>query len=101
MDTIMGSLMTFLNVTVFLAVLSRPLSTTYIVFSIGFYMRLCSSIGFSFTRAVTSIVDFGVSARRINSFLLMRELNLNQVEKYTDKTIKIEIKNLNFKWDTV
>nr|QUF59454.1 ATP-binding cassette transporter Abcc4-1 [Brachionus angularis] len=98
-DTIMSSLMSFVNVTVFIYFSNLPLLPSYIVFSIGFYMRLCNSFGISFSRTVMSIVNFKVSANRIADFLLLPELDSNQNMKPLNLNIAVKVENLNFKWN--
>ena len=78
---------------------NRPLMPSYVVFSIGFYIRLCYSIGFDFSKAINSILDFRVSAIRINDFLHLNELKkIDSSSKENFPSIKIE--ELSFKWVT-
>nr|QNH67884.1 ATP-binding cassette transporter subfamily C member 4 X1 [Brachionus rotundiformis] len=97
-DTIMATLMSFLNISFFIAFAGIPLVPSFIVFSIGFYMRLCNSVGFNFSRAVVSVVNFRVSAKRVGDFLLMQELDMGQVSTPTNPDLAIQIENLNFSW---
>ncbi|RNA19404.1 multidrug resistance-associated 4, partial [Brachionus plicatilis] len=97
-DTIMATLMSFLNISFFIAFAGIPLVPSFIVFSIGFYMRLCNSVGFNFSRAVVSVVNFRVSAKRVGDFLLMKELEMKPVPVPNDPDLAIEIDNLNFSW---
>nr|APD26517.1 ATP-binding cassette transporter subfamily C member 4 X1 protein [Brachionus koreanus] len=97
-DTIMATLMSFLNISFFIAFAGIPLVPSFIVFSIGFYMRLCNSVGFNFSRAIVSVVNFRVSAKRVGDFLLMKELDMRQVPEPSDQELAIKIDNLNFSW---
>jgi hypothetical protein len=101
-DTVMATLMTFVNIAFFLGYLSSPLLPSYMVFSIGFYMRLCASMGMNFTRALTMSVNYFISAKRINQFLLLKEFShsVSSTEKKS-QTNAIEVENLGYKWDTV
>jgi hypothetical protein len=101
-DTVMATLMTFVNVAFFLGYLSSPLLPSYMVFSIGFYMRLCASMGMNFTRAITMSVNYFISAKRINEFLLLKECShsISSTEKKS-QTNAIDVDNFGYKWDTV
>lgn len=94
----MATLMSFLNISFFIAFAGIPLVPSFIVFSIGFYMRLCNSVGFNFSRAVVSVVNFRVSAKRVGDFLLMKELDMRPVDEPNDQELAIKIDNLNFSW---
>lgn len=100
-DTIMATLMTFVNIAFFVGFTNVPLIPSYIVFSIGFYMRLCNSIGANFTRAITSLVNFRVSANRITEFLMLEELDQNQIAHPNDLITAVSIKDFNFEWKKV
>lgn len=66
--------MTFINILFFINFTNSPLLPSLIVYAIGFYMRLCNSIGFNFTRAFIATINFKVSLNRVRSFLLIKEL---------------------------
>ena len=103
-DTIMSTLITFINITCFLHYTNAPLLPSFVVFSIGFYMRLCNSIGFNFTRAINTFINGLVSARRVNSFLMQKELDItlfNNFKQDLDSQSSINVKNLNFDWNQV
>lgn len=113
----MATMVTLLNITFFIAFTERrPLLPTYTVFAIGFYMRLCNTIGFNFTRSIIYFSNLRVSTKRVQKFLLVKELpslhesskggDMEKTPLYKpnisgdgDKTQSvIEIKNLNFSW---
>ncbi|CAF0837577.1 unnamed protein product [Brachionus calyciflorus] len=97
-DTIMATLMSFMNISFFIVFAGIPLLPSFIVFSIGFYMRLCNSVGFNFSRAVVSLVNYKVSADRIEEFLLMEELDAKQITAPNDPDLAVKVENLNFSW---
>nr|UOU03341.1 ATP-binding cassette subfamily C4-1-2 [Brachionus rubens] len=97
-DTIMATLMSFMNISFFISFAEIPLLPSFIVFSIGFYMRLCNSIGFNFSRSVVSVINFNVSAKRIGDFLLMEELNPKQISEPIESNFAVKIERLNFSW---
>ena len=78
---------------------NKPLLPSYVIFSIGFYLRLCYSIGFDFSKAVNSILDFRVSAKRINEFLLLEELKVPEISK--GGTEKVKLDSFSFSWNKV
>lgn len=94
----MATLMSFLNISFFITFAGIPLIPSYIVFSIGFYMRLCNSVGFNFSRAVVSVINFRVSSKRVEEFLLMKELDLKSVSTMSNPIVAIKMENLNFSW---
>ena len=100
-DNMMATFMTLVNISCFVSFFLRPLLPSYIVFSLGFYMRLCYSIGFYFTRSLVTLINALVSIDRISEFLQMKELS-SSLEKisYYD-SIGINVENLNFKWENV
>ncbi len=101
-DTSMATLMTFVSVISFIYLTNQPIIPTYTVFSIGFYMRLCNTMGFNFTRALTSVVNARVSIKRINEFLLKEELERSaSVPLDPSNPLCIEIKDFNYHWNKV
>lgn len=90
--------MSFLNISFFISFAGVPLIPSYIVFSIGFYMRLCNSVGFNFSRAVVSVINFRVSSKRVEEFLLLKELDTKCVSSLNNSDIAIKMQNLNFSW---
>ncbi len=101
-DTIMSTLITFVNITCFLHFTNAPLVPSFVVFSIGFYMKLCNSIGFNFTRALNTAINGLVSCRRVNAFLMQKELDLTCFTNYKqddEKNASINVHNLNFDWN--
>ena len=93
--------MTFLNISAFISFTPLPLIPRYLVFSIGFYTRLAYSIGFNFSRSMTTLISALVSLKRINDFLLVKELCPANEKSYFGETISIKVKSLNFSWDTI
>lgn len=99
MDTILTTLVTLLNIIFFIYFTNdKPLLPAYTTFAIGFYMRLCNSMGFNFTRAMVYFSNFRVSATRIGNFLKSPELDLTRIHTPSDPNIAIEMKDFNFSW---
>lgn len=98
----MSTLITLVNITCFLHFTNAPLVPSFVVFSIGFYMRLCNSIGFNFTRAMNTFINGLVSCRRVNSFLLQQELDLSSFtncKQESEDMVSISVKGMNFDWN--
>lgn len=99
-DTIMPTLVTFLNIIFFISFTDgKPLLPAYTVFSIGFYIRLCYTMGFYFTRAMVYFTGFRVSTKRIAQFLLTNELDRSRILKPSDSNIAIQLTDFNFSFD--
>jgi hypothetical protein len=65
-------------------------------------MRLCYSIGFNFTRSLTTLINGLVSINRVNDFLLKKELDVNQERYlYDSSASEINVENLEFAWNEV
>jgi ABC-type multidrug transport system fused ATPase/permease subunit len=99
-DNIMATLMTLFNLIFFIKFSNYVLLPSYIVFSLGFYMRLCYSIGFNFTRSLTTLINGLVSIKRLDEFLLKKELNINNERfLYDSADSSIDVENLEFSWN--
>jgi ABC-type siderophore export system fused ATPase/permease subunit len=101
MDTILTTLVTLLNIIFFIYFAEKPLLPAYTVFAIGFYMRLCNSMGFNFTRAMIYFSNYRVSAKRVGKFLLTKELDLSKIKEPADKKAAIDIKDFTFTWNDI
>lgn len=99
-DTIMATLVTFVNISFFIAFTNdKPLLPAYTVFTIGFYMRLCNSMCFNFTRAMIYFSNYRISANRVGKFLLSKELDPKKImPPGDDNNVAIQIKDFNFSW---
>jgi hypothetical protein len=66
-------------------------------------MRICFSIGFNFTRTLTSVINGLVSLKRVNDFLLKKELNIrhDRFLTYESSAPEVNVKNLQFSWKKV
>jgi hypothetical protein len=93
--------MTFLNIYFFIKFTKIDLIPSFIVYAIGFYMRLCNSSGFNFTRAYITLINFKVGAKRITDFLLIKELQENRIEKDKSSRCAVQIERLNYSWSKV
>lgn len=99
-DTILTTLVTLLNIIFFISFTQgKPLLPAYTVFAIGFYMKLCNSMGFNFTRAMVYFSNYRVSAKRVGKFLLTKELNQSKIKAPQDDKTAIELRNFNFAWN--
>jgi ABC-type siderophore export system fused ATPase/permease subunit len=98
----MATMVTLLNIVFFISFADKPLLPTYTVFAIGFYMRLCNTIGFNFTRALTYLTGFKVSCKRLENFLLLKELpailDKSEQNSKEDKSVAICMKDFSFAW---
>jgi ABC-type multidrug transport system fused ATPase/permease subunit len=93
----MATMMTFINVAFFINFTTSPLVPSIIVYAIGFYMRLCYSIGFMFSSAFTKLINALVSIDRMNEFLLAEEIKDTRLEPKDPKTA-IEMDKFCFSW---
>ena len=100
-DNIMAPLMTLVNISFFLQFSKQPLLPRFLVFSLGFYMRLCYTIGFNFSRTVSTSINALVSARRIDAFLVTKEITTVNERSFYGETAEITVKNLDYSWDQV
>jgi hypothetical protein len=59
-------------------------------------------MGMNFTRAITMSVNYFISAKRINEFLMLKECthSISSTEKKS-QTNAIDVENFGYKWDTV
>ena len=64
-DNELASIITYTSVAIFIKIVNKPLLPGYIVFVIAYYMRLCSSVGFYFIKAITGIFAAHISCKRI------------------------------------
>ena len=64
---------TYLSVTVFVTCMRIPFVPSYLVFAMGYYARLCTTVGFYLSRAITMCMGALVSLRRYEEFLLCNE----------------------------
>ncbi len=95
----MALLMTLLNISTFIASTSLPLFPSFLVFSLGFYTRLCYSVGFNVSRSASALITGIVSLKRINKFLLVDELPPANDKCYFGDDVSIKVENLSFGWD--
>lgn len=96
-DTLMATLVTLVNIIFFISFADgKPLLPAYTVFAIGFYMRLCYSMGFNFTRAMIYFSNFRVSLKRVGDFLTSPELDRSQIRVPDDPKTVIEMKDFKF-----
>ena len=65
-------------------------------------MRICFSIGFNFTRTLTSVINGLVSLNRLNDFLLKKELDKKH-ERFLNESSapEVNVKNFKFAWKQV
>ncbi len=83
----------------FIMVKDKPLLPSYVILTIGLYMKLSNTIGFNSTKATIYSLNYAVSAKRIGEFLLSKELDRKTVpepELHTDDKVAVEIKDFSF-----
>ncbi len=97
-DNVMALLMTLANISIFISATNQPLLPSFIVFSLGFYVRLSYSIGFNFSRSVSSLITGLVSLKRINEFLLLEELAPANERCHHGDEISVRVEGLCFSW---
>jgi len=95
----MALLVTLLNISTFIASSSLPLFPSFLVFSLGFYTRLCYSVGFNVSRSSSALITGLVSLKRINQFLLVEELPPANEKCYYGDAASVKVENLSFSWD--
>jgi ABC-type transport system involved in cytochrome bd biosynthesis fused ATPase/permease subunit len=93
----MATLMTLVNVVFFIYYTDYQLLPSYVVYAIGFYQRLCHSIGFMFSRAFIQLSNALVSINRVNEFLLSKEL-VDHREAPKGNNTAVQMENFNFSW---
>ncbi len=93
----MATLMTLVNVVFFIYFTDLQLLPSYVVYALGFYQRLCHSIGFMFSRAFIQLSNALVSLNRVNEFLLSKELADSRLAPKDNQTA-VEMKSFNFSW---
>lgn len=64
-DISLGTFLTYMGIAVFIHVTKKPLFPSYMVFILGYYRKICESIGMFFVRAVTHIINAHISIKRI------------------------------------
>jgi ABC-type multidrug transport system fused ATPase/permease subunit len=96
-DAVLATLMTLINVVFFISFTNLRLLPSFVVYAIGFYQRLCFSIGFIFSRQIIFLSNALVSLSRLNEFLLAKELVELRLEP-SDVNTAIEMKSFNFSW---
>ncbi len=68
------ALMLFVSITFFIHFSHSPLSTSFIVIAMSFYMKLNGSLGFFFIKQIQFMVTANVSLRRIQAFLMEEDV---------------------------
>jgi hypothetical protein len=58
-------LATYLSITFFVLFDNKPLLTKYVVLAMGYYMRICSSIGFFFIRQIGMFISAKIACKRV------------------------------------
>ena len=103
-DAILNTSVTFTNIVFFFIVSGfyKPLLPTYLLFVLGFFIRLNHSIGTHFTRAINTFSSFLVSSKRIGKFLLQDEMSAKKYieKKIEDKNIIVQMKNFTAFWSS-
>jgi ABC-type bacteriocin/lantibiotic exporter with double-glycine peptidase domain len=100
-DAAMTTIMTLINITFFINFAGQPLLPKFIVYAIGFYMRLCNSIGFNFTRAFITTINMKVSIDRVQEFLMIPELvdERRVANAVSDKKLAVQMDHFSYKWN--
>ena len=96
-DAAMTTIMTLVNIAFFIRFANLPLLPSFIVYAIGFYMRLCNSVGFNFSRAFITVVNMKVSVDRLKKFLLIKELE-DKRKDLGSSFVAVEMQNFNYSW---
>lgn len=95
--TVFSSLTLF----VFLSGFHKPILPIYVIFMLGFFIRLSISLGNQFTRAVNTFASLLVSCKRIGNFLLQNESFKNSISKVCSSDhVAIEMKNVTCHWSS-
>ena len=100
-DNVLALLMTFINISAFVSFTKLPFLPSYLVFSIGFYTNLAHTIGFNFTQALSSLMSALVSLKRINDFLVIEELPVQNRVSYYGNVLGITVESFSFNWNIV
>lgn len=100
----MTTLITFMNITLFIRYSNSNvyLLPGFVIFSIGYYLRLSNSIGFNFPRSITSLLNGISSAQRCKLFLIRKETNFVQPQECNESDIaNINLNNFSYCFDKV
>ncbi len=104
LDTIMTTLITFMNITIFIRYSNANvyLVPGFVIFSIGYYLRLSNSIGFNFPRSITSLLNGISSAQRCKLFLIRRETDFLKSQECNESDIaNINLDDFSYCFDKV
>jgi hypothetical protein len=66
----LGSIITYVSVACLVSLTSIPLQTSFVVFAIGFYTRLCISLGYFMSKAIMAIMSDMITLRRFQVDLI-------------------------------
>jgi hypothetical protein len=100
----MATLITFMNITLFIRYSNSNvyLLPGFVIFSIGYYLRLSNSIGFNFPRSITSLLNGISSAQRCKLFLIRKETDFVQPQECNESDIaNINLNNFSYCFDKV
>nr|UOU03342.1 ATP-binding cassette subfamily C4-4-1 [Brachionus rubens] len=76
---------------------NRPLTPSYIVLAMSYYMRISNSLGFFFIKAITTLIGARVSLKRMQDFLLEKEVIKNNELTHVENPC-VKVTNLNARW---
>ena len=96
-DSFMSTMVIFVNIAFFIVINNarKPFMPTAFVLVVGFYIRLCASLGSNLTRALNSLANFLVSCGRVEKFLLEKEKESSIDYKYNQESnVAIRVNNL-------
>ena len=102
-DAILNTSCTLTNIIFFFIVsgFHTPLLPTYLLFVLGFFIRLTHSIGTHFTRAINTFSSFLVSSKRIGKFLLQDEMPRKLCIQGTfDQSVAVRMKKFSAYWSS-
>ena len=99
-DSFMSTMVIFVNIAFFIVVNNarKPFMPTAFVLVVGFYIRLCASLGSNLTRALNSFANYLVSCGRVEKFLLEKERNhqssIDDNHSKSDSNVAIKLTNM-------
>ena len=73
-----------------------PFVPSYLVFAMGYYSRLCTTVGFYLSRAITMCMSALVSLSRFEEFLLYTEFKHQNYNNSREALIKVT--NMSASW---
>lgn len=97
-DLDFSNVMIFVSVTVFFHITNAPLVPAYLVYIMSYSNRMCAALGFFFMYALTELISARVGIKRIQSYLLMDEVQNRVPNNRSGDKSYVRVERLTSKW---